>query len=149
MDFDEVLNEDYYDAFKYKPRYANESRTVEVWKNPNSSELKDILRKQEIIIARGVLLKKGDLYLASGKNIIHEDILKILSKQGLLEFNKFWHEDILHLEKYLCVTAFKNRKLIIADSYQKEPVDIIEEKYFDIYKNSLKKNNKIFKLGIK
>lgn len=149
MNFNQVLKEDYYDMFKYKSRYSNNSTLVEVWKNPNSNELRDILKKQSIIIARGVLFKNGDFYLASGKNIIHEDLLKILSKDGLLTFNKFWDEDIKHLDKYMCVYTEKSKKVYPADSYQEEPFKIIGDKYFSLYEKALAKKNKIFKLVLK
>lgn len=146
MIFKQALSEDFYDTFRYKPGYSNEATTVEVWKNPSSSELRDSLKSQSIVIARGVLFKNGDFYIAAGKNIIHEDLLKILAKDGLLAFNKFWDEDTKHLDKYICVYTDKSKKIIPADSYQEEPFKLIKEKYFDIYEKALAKKNKIFKL---
>lgn len=146
MIFNQALKEEFYDTFKYKASYSNDARLVEVWKNPNSNELKDILKKQSIVIARGVLFKSGDFYLASGKNIIHEDLLKILSRDGLLDFNKFWDEDIKHLDKYMCVYTDKSKIVKPADSYQKEPFEVIKNKYIDVYEKALAKKNKIFKM---
>jgi hypothetical protein len=146
MKFKQVLKEEFYDTFKYKPSYSNDPKLVEVWKNPNSNELREILKKQSITIARGVLFKSGDLYIASGKNVIHEDLLKILSKDGLLDFNKFWDEDIKHLDKYLCVYTGRDKIIRPADSYQEEPFEIIKEKYLDVYEKSLSKKNRMFRL---
>ena len=148
MKFDEVLSEDYYEAFRYTDIYDGNKTVVEIWKNPRGKDLLDIFKKTKLTIARGVLLKNGDLYATLGDRIIHDDLLMILSKQRLLEFSKFWYEDDEKLDNFMCVAIYKNKNVTMAESYRADAHKAFKEKYFSIYEKILQKNNKMFKLEL-
>lgn len=148
MNFNKLIKEDFYDAENYKSRYSSGNKYVEIYKNPTAEEYRRLLKESQVIIARGVLLRDGSLYVISAKNVIHEDLLKILDRRNVLDFAYEWDSEPKYLNKFLCVVGFKNKKLAPADSYQQEPFNEIKEGYLDIYKKLLKNNNSIFKLEL-
>lgn len=148
MKFNKLIKEEFYDAENYTSRYSSGSKYVEIFKNPTAEEYRTLLKESQVVIARGVLLRNGDLYVISAKNVIHEDLLKILDKKGLLTFAYEWDSSPKYLNKFLCVVGFKNKKLAPADSYQQEPFDEIKSGYLDVYRKLLNKNNPIFKLEL-
>ena len=139
MKFKDVLKEEFYDSFKYKTDYSEKRHVIEFWKNPSSKELREIAHAHSF--ARGVLLKNGDLFITDSHDIIHDDILSILEKRGILNFNKFWFDDVKILNNYLCVHVESTKKVYPAESYRQNVYDALEEKYFDIYSKILKKKN--------
>lgn len=142
------VTEEFFDAENYISGYSTEKKYVEVYKNPTSNEYRSLLKESQIVIVRGVLLRSGDLYVISSKNVIHEDLLRILAKRNVLDFEYEWDSNPKYLNKFLCVAGYKNKKLVPADSYQQEPFDEIKSGYLDIYKKILGINNDIFKLEL-
>lgn len=152
MEWNKALNEKFYTSVKHRPIYGSDEKTVEIWLNPNGSEFLDFMKYQEEDMSRGVLFKNGNLYLMSVKvevtehdETIHDDILYILSKKGILKFDKFWFEDLTHINKYICIYVDKNKTIHLAVSYRQIVHNLIE-KHFEEYKEALNKKNKMFKL---
>lgn len=148
MKFNKILQEKFLDAENYKPKYGN-SRYVEIFKNPDSKEYKELLKDSDIIIVRAVLTKGADLYIVSSKNVIHDDVLKLLDKRGILTFHQDWYENPERLKEYICLFGERNKKLYPADSYNQEVYDEIGHFYISHYEKILNKNNSGFKLRYK
>ena len=152
MDWHDALTEKFYTTVKHKPIYGSGKKTVEVWLNPSGSEFLDFMKYQEEDISRGVLFKNGNLYLMSMKvevtehdETIHDDILYILSQNGVLKFDKFWFDDSTHINKYICIYADKNKVIHLADSYRGK-IRALIKKNFESYEEALNKKNKMYKL---
>lgn len=148
MKFNSVLQEKFLDAEDYKPRYGNK-RYVEIFKNPDSKEYKEVLSNSDITIVRAVLTKGADLYIMSSTNVIHDDVLKLLDKRGVLVFHDDWFENPKRLQEYICLFGEKSRKLYPADSYNQEVYDTIGQFYIKHYETILAKNNPNFNLRYK
>lgn len=146
MRFNKIIKEEFFKAEKYKGRYHNQNKYIEIFKNPSLKEYKEVLKSSDIIIIRGVLTREGDLYICSGKNIIHEDLLRMLSEDGIVSLNEFWYMEPSTLKEYLCLVSEGNKKLEPADSYDQDTFDAINDKYLPLYKTILQKKNPTFKL---
>lgn len=148
MKFNKILQEKFLDAENYKPKYGN-SRYVEIFENPEPKEYKELLKDSDITIVRAVLTKDADLYIISSTNVIHDDLLKLLDKRGILTFHQDWYENTKVLKEYICLFGERNRKLQPADSYNQEVYDEIGHFYISHYEKILNKNNPSFSLKYK
>lgn len=147
MRFKKAMKEEFFDSENYTSGYSTEKKYVEVYKNPSLKEYNNLFSKRVQII-RGVLLRSGDLYIITSEDIIHEDLLRMLAKRNVLNFEYSWDEDPKFLKEFLCIAGGKNKVLFPADSYRQEPYDEIKEKYLEIYKEILKINNSIYTLEL-
>jgi len=128
------LNESLFDMMKYTPLYGmGKSETITIYKNPTSSEWREIESN-----ARGVIDLDGDLYMCSsdkvGKytasSIIHLDILHILGYNHITADNHDQYNEYLLIQR-----DRKSKDLYLSESYVVNvPDDDIVEMYFDICK---------------
>lgn len=125
------LLEKFLDADKFKNEY------IEIYKNPTAKELRDILKEFNYKYIRGVVSYIGDLFVLNNEELIHAEILKLLDKKNILEFEYGWFIDPNTLKNYLCVVREDNGIWYPADSYSYD----IDEKYFTHYKKMMEKNN--------
>lgn len=59
---------------------------------------------------RGVIDKKGNIYLALKNNCIHQTILDALNKMGLLEVSDFWYRKLP--TTFITVQRYKNTNIL-------------------------------------
>lgn len=111
--FEKLLKEEFLDADKYKEKY------VEMYKNPSNKEIREIMKDFQEKYLRGVVDPHGDLFVLSEEEMIHDDILKFLSRKKLIQSHDFWYVEPESLKKFLCVD--KKDGWFLAESYSFTP----------------------------
>jgi len=107
---------------------------VEIYRNPNMKEIRDILKDFQEKMLRGVLKGDGDLFVLSDEEVVHDSIVSFLEDEGFLDGHNFWYLEEESLEKFLCVDRQKNGVWKPAESYTFD----IPKKYFSKYKEYMK-----------
>ena len=83
----QILSESYYDSLTLNINEVgrrNIKAFVEVFKNPSAKEIDEVFQAQKAV--RGIVFPSGDFYIVTSKtDLLHADIVRVLSKLGLMK----------------------------------------------------------------
>lgn len=125
--FKKLLKEEFEDGHKYKGSY------VEIYRNPTSKEIGDILKKFGEKLLRGVIRKDGEVFVIDYEDAIHDNIVNLLERKDLLKPYSFWYMEEESLEKFLCIDRQESGIWKPAESYSFD----IPEQQLKYYKSKM------------
>lgn len=97
MKLAELLKEEFYDGYKTNRGYA------EVFKNPSTKEIAEIINNKNYPDYRAVLVvSTADFYVFQDDNNIHDEHLEYLEEKGILEMHPDWYDWEESIKDYIC-----------------------------------------------
>lgn len=109
---------------------------VEIYKNPDIKEIREILKNFQEKMLRGLVRKSGELFVLSDEEVIHDNLMSFLADSDIIESYNFWYLEKESLNNFLCVDRQKNGIWKPAESYTFDiPLNIFKE-----YKEKMKRS---------
>ena len=133
-----LLMEEFVDTVKYKSFFRDKEEQINIFKNPNSKELKESSNKG---VVRGIMFIDGNLYVTDG-DLIHSEVLKVLAKKNITDINDFqkWNIQPAYFKRFLAVVSKDNfKEWKPAESYVSGGEFMVED-----FKKHYKKYNELF-----
>jgi hypothetical protein len=137
-----ILKEKWIDGFDYETLYGGDKEYFELYKNPDSKEIKDCGD-------RGVISPEGSLYMVgpaiTADKIIHDDLLTMLEKRRIIKWRiTDWHKNSKSFDDFLCVYRdISNNNFYLSESYNESLLELARtfeacEEYKENFENRLR-----------